>query len=139
MNCKDCIHCDVCYDICEENFDEDDICRYCQSNTCPESNNCSFFKDKSLFIELPCKVGDKIYIFNRNQTKVQEMVLDKPDIRCHCVKEDDLCCCMPVCRDVKNGICAYRFKNNFNEMGKTAFLTREEAEAKLKELEREQE
>ena len=47
--CKDCIHCEVC----ENNsflvqFDKNNIAY------------CTTFKDKSLFVELPCKVGDKV-------------------------------------------------------------------------------
>lgn len=60
------------------------------------------------------------------------MILDEPDIRCHCAKEDNLC--MALCDDKKHGICAYRFKNDGSDIGEKVFLTKEEAEAKLKEL-----
>lgn len=43
MTCKDCIH----YELCS--YDEPDI------------NMCELFRDKSLIIELPCKVGDTVY------------------------------------------------------------------------------
>lgn len=82
-------------------------------------------------IVLPCKVGDEIYVLNRGNIP-QRMILDKPDIRCHCYKEDDLC--MALCDDKKHGICAYRLKNDDSDIGEKVFLTKEEAEAKLKEL-----
>lgn len=122
MTCKDCYH----YEACIGWVNEEALKEFL------EKEGCEDFKDKSKIIELPCNVGDKIYIFNRNKTKVQEMVLDKPDIRCHCDKEHNLC--MALCPDTKNGICAHRFNNDFREVGKTVFLTRDEAEIKLKEM-----
>lgn len=85
------------------------------------------------FVELPCKVGDEIYVLNRGNIP-QKMILDGPDIRCHCVKEENLC--MALCDDKKHGICAYRFKNDGSDIGKKVFRTKSEAEAKLKELEK---
>ena len=82
-------------------------------------------------IELPCKVGKEIYVMNRGNIP-QRMILDKPDIRCHCPKEDNLC--MALCDDTKHGICAYRLKNDGSDIGEKVFLTKEEAEARLKEL-----
>jgi len=54
------------------------------------------------------------------------MVLDKPDIRCICAKEDNLC--MATCDRPKTGICAYRLKNDGTDIGKTLFLSKAEAE-----------
>lgn len=70
-------------------------------------------------IELPCKVGKEIYVMNRGNIP-QRMILDKPDIRCHCAKEDNLC--MALCDDKKHGICAYRLKNDGSDIGKKFFL-----------------
>ena len=80
-------------------------------------------------IELPCKVGDEIYVLNRGNIP-QKMILDEPDIRCHCAKEDNLC--MALCDDKKHGICAYRFKNDGSDIGGKVFLTKEEAEKMIK-------
>ena len=76
----------------------------------------------------PCKEGDSLFMLNRDKTKVQEMIFEEPDIRCHCKKDDEFACCMPICTSYQNGICAYRFNNDFREIGKTVFLSREEAE-----------
>lgn len=81
---------------------------------------------------LPCKVGGDLWANDRDG-KPRRMVLDAPDIRCHCAKEDSLC--MALCDNPKNGICAYRLKNDGTDFGKTIFRTREEAEARLKERE----
>ena len=79
---------------------------------------------------LPCKVGGELWVNDRDG-KPREMVLDAPDIRCHCAKEDNLC--MALCDNPNAGICAYRLKNDGTDFGKTVFLTREEAEAALKD------
>lgn len=86
-------------------------------------------------VELPCKVGKEIYVMNRGNIP-QRMILDEPDIRCHCAKEHNLC--MALCDDKKHGICAYRLKNDGSDIGEKVFLTKEEAEARLKELNNEQ-
>lgn len=49
MTCKDCVH----HDICE----------------CAGRDICEDFKDKSRFIELPCKVGDTVYCDICNEGK----------------------------------------------------------------------
>lgn len=119
-SCKDCIH--------------EKVCNYFDGDLNEEgAEKCVYFKDLSRFVELPCKVGNTLYMFNRNKSNIQEMMLDKPEIRCHCVKDDEFSCCMPICNDKENGICAYRFHFDFSEIGKTIFLTREEAEQALKE------
>ena len=119
--CKECIHNNIC-----------DLQKVIIENR----DSCEHFKDRNRFVELPCKVGDTVYMFNRNKSNIQEMTLDKPDIRCHCVKDDEFSCCMPICNDKENGICAYRFHLDFSEIGKTVFLTREEAERALNSSEK---
>lgn len=48
--CGDCIH----FDLCEIMY-----------SRISEIENCDYFKDRSRFIELPCKVGDLIYIIKK--------------------------------------------------------------------------
>ena len=132
MTCKDCYH----YEACKEKFAGlREICvekpkKHLELNPRVETV-CHQFKDKSLIVELPCKVGEEIYVMNRENIP-QRMILDKPDIRCHCAKEDNLY--MALCDDKKHGICAYRLKNDGSDIGEKVFLAKEEAEAKLKEL-----
>ena len=128
--CKDCYHYEKCYfdALKESHLTGNDY----REIVCIDNQIiCKFFKDKSLIIELPCKVGKEIYVMNRGNIP-QRMISDKPDIRCHCAKEDNLC--MALCDDKKHGICAYRLKNDGSDIGEKVFLTKEEAEAKLKEL-----
>ena len=80
-------------------------------------------------VVLPCKVGESLWIHDKDG-KPREMILDKPDIRCHCKEEDNLC--MVLCRAKHMGVCAKRLFNDGSDIGKTVFLTREEAEAALR-------
>ena len=71
MTCKDCIH----YEACEATRNEiigmsekiiEGLVRQSHSLVYDESrkaNFCNYFKDRSKFIELPCKVGDTFYGF----------------------------------------------------------------------------
>ena len=110
MTCKDCIH----YDVCGESI-----------------FTCGQFKDKSRFIELPCKVGDTVYLVDF------EYGIYK------CIVND-----IQILSDNKPVYTLYFYSQNGYEaaelewdidierdcFGKTVFLTKEEAEAKLKEL-----
>ena len=84
-------------------------------------------------VVLPCKVGDTVWVAGRDNVP-REMQLDPPDIRATCTDEDNLC--MSLCNRKPDGFCAYRLRNDGQDIGKTVFLTREEAEEKLKEVQK---
>ena len=79
-------------------------------------------------VVLPCKVGDTLWVTGRDNMP-REMELEAPDIRAVCTDEDNLC--MSTCNRKPDGFCAYRLRNDGADVGKTVFLTREEAEAAL--------
>lgn len=79
-------------------------------------------------VVLPCKVGDTLWVTGRDNVP-REMELEAPDIRTVCTDEDNLC--MSMCNRKPDGFCAYRLRNDGADIGKTVFLTREEAEAAL--------
>lgn len=58
--CKDCIHGDVCKAHVIEGVGID----FTTFEKLIEKNGCNQFKDRSKFIELPCKVGDTVYFIN---------------------------------------------------------------------------
>ena len=108
--CKDCLHIGICPNLNHETV----------ADKCPD------FKDRSRFVELPCKVGDTVYAVRR----------------CSCHRHDDTpwkACVGKVALKSNKGIaraCLYvsptPFKvEHLSQIGKTAFLTREEAEAEL--------
>lgn len=61
--CKDCIH----YESCRDTYYNDE-----EQTRIPFGffgqdgidKACAFFKDRSKFIELPCKLGDRLYAIN---------------------------------------------------------------------------
>lgn len=54
-DCKNCIH----YSLC--NYEE--ICHYDIDNI-KNAKDCSFFQDRSRFVELPIKPGEKVFYFD---------------------------------------------------------------------------
>lgn len=84
-------------------------------------------KDGRLAV-LPCKVGDTLWVTGRDNVP-REMELEAPDIRAVCTDEDNLC--MSTCNRRPDGFCAYRLRNDGADVGKTVFLTREEAKKAL--------
>ena len=98
MTCKDCLHYEVCY---YHDFD-----------------GCEYFKDKSEWVHMPCKVGDTVYCFEACFDTDQPLKLK--------VVEKEI---------IKLKTMATVFGLNFdiNNIGKTVFLTRKEAEKALEE------
>lgn len=82
-------------------------------------------------VVLPCKVGEKLWVIGRDNVP-REMALEAPDIRTVCTDEDNLC--MSTCNRKPDGFCAYRLRNDGADVGKTVFLTREEAEKALEAM-----
>ena len=87
--CKNCLHGDVCFTVLD-------------------SMQCQYFKDRSRFVELPCKVGEKIFYFDTkgriHDSTVTQLIYG-----------------------------ASGFLIGGYQIGKTVFLTREAAEQALKE------
>lgn len=109
--CKDCIHYEACYIF------EHDIVAYGKN----AEKQCIDFKDRSKFIELPCRVniGDKVWTLDSKDTICTGTVV--------CIFKDVL----GFSIDIGWEIC--ELKN----VGKTVFFTKEEAEQALKEREEE--
>ena len=100
-------------------------------------NNCDIWKqlceykdleEQGRLIELPCAVGDTVWQITRNfisEFKIKSFICDNEGIFFYweCI----------------NGIYINILGFSDNRIGKDVFLTKEEAEAKLKELEGEKE
>ena len=119
--CGNCIHFDMCADLHAyyHNTNKENVIPF-MCNEYNEKLNCDHFKDKSLFVELPCKVGDVVYYipFGKqiNEFKVAQIVIE------------------PFA-DIGMSIHCYGgFAFDMGCIGKIVFLTKEEAEAKLKEM-----
>ena len=106
--CKDCLHNEMCYGTHTD-----------------DSPTCCDFKDKSRYIELPCKVGDVMYQVTRNFIS---------EFRVRFV-EIATCGNLFLHTDLISGIVYTGEVFSESDIGKTVFLTREEAEKALKERE----
>lgn len=107
MTCKDCIHCDVC--------------QYKELPIIAEQ--CVDFKDKSKYIELPCKVGDEIWYIPGYVARPNLLVGTITDIQ---ISSNDYG--VRIWQTPLNG---YFMGRNFNV---NWFTDQEKAEQKLKEL-----
>lgn len=100
--CKNCIHSDVCIHPC----------------------GLKDFKDRSRFVELPCKIGDTVYILGKEIfcDEIDEISIEK--------LPDGILCFRAYCKELKISL-------DLKDFGTIAFLTKEEAERALKERESE--
>lgn len=75
-------------------------------------------EEQGCLIKLPCKIGETVYYINPNENTIKKLVVYSFDIR-----------------PLQHFVCDYMgARLNFNQFGKTVFLTKSEAESKLKEL-----
>lgn len=117
MTCKDCIH----FDVCHNNFKNIDLNEEMTDEYC-----CVYFKDKSRIIELPnVEIGQELFYIDRYTKTVESDVVSRLNW-----EETEF--------GVGTGIWSENngFSEFFSDIGKTLFLTKEESEAKLKELSR---
>lgn len=77
---------------------------------------CADFSNKSEWIHLPCKMGDNVYCFEPSFNQMR-----KPKLRVLKTK----------IIDVKTIMTVYGLNFSIDDVGKTVFLTREEAEKEL--------
>lgn len=119
--CKDCISYDMCETILMTRGSLDD-----------GFPNCKFFKDKSKFIEKPFDIGDQIYIITKygysNPYEIIKCIVTKMRL-----KDGSTITFSCSGRYANNG---WYSSGNFktSSIGKTVFLTQEEAEKKLGEV-----
>lgn len=121
MTCKDCLHYEACHNTYdnlrtdigwESDFDDEDYTKaYCDN-----------FADRSEWVHLPCKVGDTLYeITSRNTISEYEVTAIRIEL-------------FNVFIDWKltqGFVDRYISDMPVGEIGKTVFLTREEAEKAL--------
>lgn len=114
MTCKDCLH----YEACDRLADAKLGYGIMQVRT----GVCMCFSDKSEWFHLSCKVGDVVYCF--------EPCFDTdhhPKLK---VVEKEII-------ELKTIATVFGLNFDINNIGKTVFLTREEAEKALKDMKKE--
>ena len=119
--CEGCIHQKVCmlYDVTDYGWEE-------------LANGCRFFKDKSKFIEKPFDIGDQIYIVTQYSYHLPYEII-KCTVEKIRLKRGNTVTFSCYGYYENHG---YYTSGNFktSSIGKTVFLTREDAEKKLEEL-----
>lgn len=132
--CENCIHEIVCECLIETGlpFNDDKF---------PADKCCRSFKDKSFIVELPCKVGDKLYIVgteclaDKDSRKCEEWTAENPGLSCEdCPLDKRLIVFERTVTKHMLGVILFEGNENFI-FGENVFLSREEAEKKLKECE----
>lgn len=133
VTCADCIYDKMCGLKCKWDREKQNL------NT---SYHCLHFKDKSLFIESPCKVGDTVYgikmcFYLPHATKIKHNdIIPCEVIGIKKVKKGEFILLKPLLYEVFNKRSANKWFP-FTAIGKTVFLTREEAEQALKKEKKE--
>lgn len=119
MTCKDCVH----YEICD-GWNH----KFMELRVNGNNGTCINFKPKSRFVELPCEVGQTVYVLNNIFSA------DESGKVCSITIEADGSMYFIWRSNAWN---TRTKKYNAEDMGKTVFLSREEAENALKEREKE--
>ena len=120
--CENCYH----YHICDLQYRLEDY------------QECKYYKDKSLIVELPCKeilakIGDSMYFITDETDEVIETMVSVIEIDCD-GEEWIETVAVDYDYEIDDEICSYIYFR-FSEFGKTLFLSREEAEKALEERE----
>lgn len=124
-SCKECIHSECCF----MQYGKTEALKW-QSEL-----GCKNFKDRSRFVELPCKVGDTVYMLTEQTQKLGHKKVTKTVI---------VECCVDNFRIGDAGYPSAALCDNENVwcygvepkmFGEIIFLSREEAEQALKERE----
>lgn len=58
MTCKDCIHYEACHDM----YYEEHATRHFDPEKHNAEKECGYFKDRSRFVELPCRPDDSLFV-----------------------------------------------------------------------------
>ena len=117
VTCKDCVHFEVCRGEYAEGIEQLLAC-----------DGCEDFKDRSRFVELPCKLGDTLYTIVTGNRIREWIVVDISFFSYSVVK-------IVITADSKdnNGTDHMRFGKHY--LNHSVFLSREAAEQALKERE----
>ena len=120
MTCKDCIH----FSLCDYNTNNSVTIQKVNLIYDEGAESCSFFKDRSKIIELPCKVGETIFVLDNDNIQKRKVIgveylyfVDDTKHHYNIVVSDG---CGHI--DIK-----------FNCVGRDVFLTKESAEQALRE------
>ena len=129
---------------CEEDCIYFELCQFFDGKYYSPCD-CNFFKDRSRFVELPCKVGDTVWFILTDLDDIDLKEYTVTAGRC-AINDGDIVTEIGTSGFWYQAIYDDGRTKTFNpsnddfcewdELGKTVFLTREEAEQALKEREK---
>ena len=126
MTCKDCLH----YEACKEKFAGlyeimvEEPKKHLELDPNVEKR-CLHFNDRSKWVQLPCKFGDTVYLKLKGVADIIKGNVRKISFN---YKNE-----LVICISRKQGNYYTTGNYKMSSFGKTVFLSREEAEKKLKE------
>ena len=122
MNCRDCMHYEACKGTYYTAKDCDNIALYDFDGEMYADSGCEDFTERSEWVHLPCKAGDTLYeITSRNTISEYEVTAIRIEL-------------FGIFIDwklIQGFVDRYISDVPAGEIGKTVFLTREEAEKAL--------
>ena len=127
-SCADCVHAEVCREYDRAFWGHTPNKHSDLINAKPE--DCPYFKARARFVELPCRVGDKVY-FNNVHLRYARVIAIYIDASGGMFDLD-------ITTNIATATGYEHFINKdytFEDIGKRLVLTREEAEQALKERE----
>lgn len=110
-SCKDCLHVDVCKS--KDIFGDMPV--------------CSYFKDRTRFVELPCKVGDVVYSYCEDLFRILPYFIEQIIISYDSDSPNNEYVTFNGISSSTSELLA-DMDFTVDEIGKTVFLTREAAE-----------
>lgn len=133
MTCKDCIH----YNVCHRRINSIDFLPVIKGKVSISSimykkcdnveKHCLHFKDESLVVELPYKIGTKVYVISSQTSDNHNLFIFKDIIDRYIIDENDIIMCFT------NHFSKSAYRNKYNVWDRV-FTDKSKAEAKLKEL-----
>lgn len=131
MTCQDCIHHNICYYAGRWKTKDSDGEKKIIAETNNVEDTCGNFSDRSIWVKLPCKVGDMLYKITYSPCHLGETHPDSYG----CSGCYDKCDIKLTVTEVTAHSTRHILDNIMPYIGKTVFLTREDAERVLKERE----
>ena len=128
-SCKDCLGFEFCLDRLGTTKYYDNVIA---ANNVEEL--CQKFKDRNRFVELPCKVGDKVFSYCEELYRILPYLIEQIIISYDADSPNNECVTFNGISSNASELLA-DMDFTVDEIGKTVFLTREEAEQALKERE----
>ena len=91
-------------------------------------------EEQGRLIKLPCKIGDKVYLICNRYSECSKYKERLDEYNCQGCEEDKCDSHKEYYIHINHSVSIEWIVRNLNNFGKTVFLTKAEAEAKLKEL-----